>query len=273
MMKKVVPVILVALIVAMMLVAGCGNNSVKEDAQKQIAAAKAALATAAAKGVKIPESEQKKIAEAESQLSKNSINALILATEAKADIQNDIQDAFNTAQATFDTARGAAQTAISKAPAGTDLTAANQSLAQGETKAAAAKTIDDWYNPTTGAIFFVNLAAQQATSAALAQAASSASAAATAAEIQRVQQGATQLVGLMSNYILSIGGNPADYNIGIKKISPDANWATGTATPKTAAPGSKSISFLFQYENGNWVLRAAPSWTAGQFGAPADMLP
>lgn len=71
----------------------------------------------------------------------------------------------------------------------------------------------------------------------------------------------------------STGANPADYKIGIQKISADANWATGSATPVAAAPGSKPISFLFQFENGNWVLRAAPTWTPGQFGSPADMLP
>jgi len=223
--------------------------------------------------VQVPADETKQITDAESALKSNSTQALILATTAKADIQNDIQDAFNSAQATYNTAKGAAQTAISKAPAGTNLTQANQSIATAQTKASQAKTIGDWYNPTDGPIYWANLAAGQATTAALAQAASSASAQATAAEVQRIQQGATQMLNQMNSYLTSKGANPADYKVGIQKISTDATWATGSATPIAASPGSQPISFLFHYENGSWVLKAAPSWTKGQFGAPADMLP
>jgi hypothetical protein len=273
-MKRLIPVLLTALLLGAVLLAGCGgDSSVADDAQKQIDSAKAELATANELGVQIPENDQKLIEQAESELAKDSVNALIHATTAKANIQNDVQDAFNVAQSTYNTAKGAAETAISKAPEGTDLTQARQSLAQGDEKASSAKTIDDWYNASSGAIYFANLAAQQATAAALAQASSSAAAQATAAEIQRVQQGIAQIEHLMANYIRSKGGNPADYKIGITKVSADSNWVTGSATPIAAAPGSQPISFLFQHENGTWVLRAAPSWTPGQFGSPADMLP
>lgn len=268
-MRKVIPCLVIVLLLGVILAAGCGTSSVQTEAQKQIASAKAALATANQAGVKIPESEQKGIASAESQLKSNSVQALILATEAKANINNDIQDAFNTAKATYNTALGAAQTIIKTAPAGTNLTQANQSLAKAQAKAASAKTINDWYDPANGAIYFANLAAQQANQAALA----TAGAAAAAAQLQRVQQGATQMVTEMRGYITSKGANPADYKIGIQKISADATWATGNATPIVSAPGSTPISFLFHYENGNWVLKAAPSWTVGQFGAPKDMVP
>lgn len=272
-MKRIVPVLLVLVLICAFVAAGCGSSDVKSEAEKQISAAKAALDRANADGVKVPENESSQIAKAEAALKNNSVQALILSTEAKANIENDITDAFNLAQSTYDVAKGAAQTIISKAPAGTNLTQANQSIATGDQKAAAAKTIDDWYNATSGAIYYANLAAQQAEAAALAQSSASASAAASAAELQRVQQGASQILKLMSNYLLSIGANPADYKLGITKISSDANWATGAATLKTPKPGANPVSFLFQYENGNWVLRAAPAWTAGQFGAPSDMLP
>jgi hypothetical protein len=268
-MRKVVPCLVILLILVGVVAAGCGTSTVQTEAQKQIADAKAALATAKQQGVQIPQSEQKKIAAAEAALKKNSTQALVLAVEARANIQNDIQDATNTAKATFDTAVGAAQVAISKAPAGTNLTQANQSLATAKSKAASAKTVDDWYNPTSGAIYYANLAAQQATTAALAQAGAQAA----AQQLQRIQQGATQKVAAMRNYVTSKGGNPADYKFGIGKISADATWATGTATPIVSSPGSAPISFLFHYENGTWVLKAAPTWTPGQFGAPTDMVP
>ena len=81
------------------------------------------------------------------------------------------------------------------------------------------------------------------------------------------------MLSQMNQYLVSKGANPADYKVGISKISTDATWATGVATPVVSAPGSQSIAFLFHYENGAWALKAAPSWTKGQFGAPADMLP
>lgn len=272
-MRKMTALLVVVIVLGALVAAGCGNNTADTKASQQIAAAKASLATAKANGVLIPENEQKNISAAESALKSDSIQALILATTAKANIDNDIQDAFNLAEQTYNVAKGAAQTAISKAPAGTNLTQANQSLATAATKASQAKTIGDWYNPTDGPIYWANLAAQQAATAAQAQAASSAAAAAAAVEVQRVQQGAAQMTKLMTNYLVSIGANPADYKIGIQKISTDATWATGVATLIAAAPGSKPVSFLFHYENGTWVLKAAPSWTPGQFGAPTDMVP
>jgi len=268
-MRKVIPIFLVVLLLGALVAAGCGSSSVTSEAEKQIASAKAELATAKEVGVQIPASEQAKIPAAEKQLKSNSVQALILATEAKANIANDIQDAENTAKATYDTAAGAASTAISKAPAGTNLTQAQQSLATGKTKSSQAKTMDDWYNATSGAIYYANLATQQATAAAVAQA----GAQATATEIQRIQQGATQIVALERNYVLSKGANPGDYKFGIQKISKDATWATGTATPIVPGYGSTAISFLFQYINGQWVLKAAPTWTPGQFGSPTDMVP
>jgi hypothetical protein len=268
-MKKVAGVVLVLLVLGALVAAGCGNSSVQTKANEQIASAKAAADQAKQMGVQVPAAEQAKIASAQQKIKSDSVTALILAVEARANIQNDMQDALNTAQATFNTASGAAQTAISKAPAGTNLTQAQQSLATAKTKASQAKTIDDWYNPSSGAIYYANLAAQQAVAASLAQAGAQAA----AAEIQRVQQGATQMVTEMRNYITSKGGNPADYKIGIQKISSDSTWATGVATPVVSSPGSTPISFLFHYENGQWVLKAAPSWTKGQFGAPADMMP
>lgn len=268
-MKKTIAGLLVVGLLGALLAAGCGNNTVESKASEQITAAKASLADANAKGVKVPDADEKKIGAAEAALKKDSVNALILATQAKANIDNDINDAFAIADQTLSTASGAAQAAMSNAPAGTDFAQAKQSLANADAKKAQAKTIQDYYNPTDGPIYWANLAAQQAAAAALAKAGQQA----TAAEIQKVQQGAAQMLRLMSNYISSTGANPADYKIGIQKISADANWATGSATPVAAAPGSKPISFLFQFENGNWVLRAAPTWTPGQFGSPADMLP
>lgn len=268
--RTLVTVVALALVaLAVIAIAGCGTSTVQSDAQQQIASAKAALESAKAQGVQIPASEQKKLSDAETALKKDSVNALILAVEARADIQNDIQDAFNNAKSTYNTAVGGANTAISRAPAGTNLAQAKQSLANADAKSKSAKTIADWYNPTDGPIYWANLAAAQATTAALAQA----GAQATAQELQRVQQGSTQMLSQMNQYLVSKGANPSDYKVGIQKISSDATWATGAATPIVSAPGSTVISFLFHYENGSWVLKAAPSWTKGQFGAPTDMVP
>lgn len=273
-MKRFVPVVLVLLIVGTLAAAGCATNTdLKTDAEKQIAAAKASLERAKSLGVEVPADELNLIAKAEAALDSNSTEALILATEAKANIENNIDDAFARAKETYNTAKGAAETVISRAPAGTNLDEAKRSLASAEEKANAAKTIEDWYNASSGPIYFANLAAQQATQAALAQASASAAAAAEAAELQRITQGAQQMRTIMVGYLQSKGANPADYNIGVTRISDDANWATGTATPRVNTPGASPISFLMQFENGNWVLRAAPSWTPGQFGAPANMVP
>ena len=268
--RTLITLIAVAVVaLAVVVVAGCGTSTIQSQAQTQIASAKAALASANTAGVQIPASEQKKLNDAQTSLKKDSVQALILAVEARANIQNDVQDAFNNAKSTYNTAVGAANTTISKAPAGTNLTQAKQSLANADARSKSAKTIADWYNPTDGPIYWANLAAAQATAAALAQAGAQAS----AQVLQRVQQGATQMLSQMNQYLVSKGANPADYKVGISKISADATWATGVATPVVSAPGSQSISFLFHYENGAWVLKAAPSWTKGQLGAPADMLP
>src|SRR5450756_1225344 len=121
-MRKMTALLVVVIVLGALVAAGCGNNTAEPKASQQIAAAKASLATAKANGVLIPENEQKNISAAESALKSDSIQALILATTAKANIDNDIQDAFNLAEQTYNVAKGAAQTAISKAPAGTNLT-------------------------------------------------------------------------------------------------------------------------------------------------------
>lgn len=264
-------VLLLAALLAGAVLAGCGNQTVADRAEQQIATAKAELANAEAKGVNIPADEQQQIADAESRLKSDSVEALVMATEAKADIQNDVDDQFALAEQAYNVSKGNAQGIIAAAPAGTDVTQANQSLQTAESKKAAAKTIPDWYNPTDGPIFWANKAAQQAAAAVTARVASQQ----TAAAIQKaVEQGSSQMNSLMTSYLYSQGQNPADFKLGIQKISAsDINWATGAATPLTPSPGSKPISFLFHYENGSWVLEAAPTWTAGQFGAPADMVP
>lgn len=268
-MKRLVPLLLVVLLVGGLAAAGCGNDTVKAEAQKAIRRATAEQATAKQAGVEVSPADIARIASAEKKLDNDSVQALILATEARANINNDIQDAVNRARATFDASAGAAQTIISRAPAGADMAQAQQSLATAKTRADQARTMDDWYNPANGAIFFANLAGQQAAAAAVARA----SAQAAQAEIQRIHQSAVQLVALMRDYITARGGNPADYKLGIARVSTDANWAVGHATPITSTPGSSPVNFLFQYANGAWILKAAPSWTPGQFGAPVDMVP
>lgn len=268
-MRRLVPLLLVVLIFGGFAAAGCDNDTVKDEARKAIKRATAEQATAKQAGVEVSPADLARIASAEKKLDSDSVQALILATEARANINNDIQDAVNQARATFDTAAGAAQTIISRAPAGADVAQAKQSLATAKAKAEQAGTMDDWYNPASGAIYFANLAAQEASAAAVARAGEQAA----EAQIQRIHQSAVQLVALMRNYITARGGNPADYKLGIAKVSADANWAVGHATPITSTPGGSPVNFLFQYANGAWVLKAAPSWTPGQFGAPADMVP
>ena len=267
-------VLLVAALVMAALLAGCGDSSVKTDAANQIKQAKKALSDAEAKGVKIPDDVKKMLENAEGKQDSDSVNALILATTALADIENDVEDAFNMAEQTYNVAKGAADAAIGRAPQGADLASAKQSLANAEDRKNAARTIEDWYDPKDGPIYWANLAGQQAGAAAAAAAAAQGEEQAIAEMQKRIEQGSSQMLSLMNNYLVTKGFNPADFKLGITKISASSiDWATGAATPLAPMPGSKEMSFLFQYENGNWVLRAAPSWTKGQFGAPADMLP
>lgn len=270
-MRKKVLFLLIPVLALAFALAGCGNTTTNNRANTAIADAKAALADAKAKGVQIPADEQKLITDAQSNLKSDTVEALVLATEAKADIKNDLKDAFNVAEQTYNVSRGTAEGIVAGAPAGSDLAQAKQSLQNAEAKKAAATTVGDWYSPTDGPIYWANLAARQAAVAATAQAASQAA----AAELQkRVEQGSIQMNRLMSNWLLTKGYNPADYKLGIQKISAkDISWATGAATLLAPMPGSQPISFLFNYENGTWVLKAAPTWTVSQFGAPSDMVP
>ncbi|MBN2167840.1 MAG: hypothetical protein JW738_01230 [Actinobacteria bacterium] len=278
--KKVVVMMLVAVVAAVMAV-GCGSSGsggsgtdVSDRAEKQIADAKAALADAEAKGVTIPEDEKKKIDEAQSKLDSDSVEALILATEAKADIDNDVKDAFNLAEQTYNTCKGTAEGVIKNATAGADMTQANQSLQKAEEAKASAKTIQDWYNDTAGPIYWANLAAQQAAEASLAKATTTTEQQTAAATVKIYEQGSAQIFNSISKYLQSQGHNPADYKIGITKISQqDPNWITAAATPVTTAEGVQPVPFLFHYENGNWVMKAGQTWTAGFAGAPSDMVP
>jgi len=274
MFKKIALVTVLVIMASLLLLAGCGDTTVQDRASDQINKANTALARASAKGVKVSDVYKKEIAEAQKKLQSDSTEALVLATDAKANIENDVKDAFAIAEQTFNVARGAAETAMSTAQPGSDLSQAKASLAKADAAKAAAKTIPDWYDATKGPIYFANLAAQQASAASRA-AASSQAAQATAAEMQRrIEQGSTQMLNLMSRWLVANGHNPADFKLGITKISSSSiDWATGAATPLTPLYGSQNFSFLFQYVNGNWELRAAPSWTRGQFGAPADMVP
>lgn len=272
--KILVPLMIALLAMAGLALAGCGNASVKDRANAQIQAAKAALADAKTKGVEVPQNEQQMIADAQNKLNSDSVEALVLATEAKANIDNDIADAFNLAEQTYNLSKGTAEGAIASATAGSDLTQAKQTLQSADAKKAQAKTIPDYYNPTDGPIALANLAAQQAAVASLSKATTQAQQQAAADAQKRIEQGSTQILALMNNYLISKGFNPSDYKLGITKISAtDPNWVTGAATALSPMPGSQPISFLFHYENGAWVLKAAPSWTRGQYGAPADMMP
>ncbi|MBU1672342.1 MAG: hypothetical protein KKF41_10370 [Actinobacteria bacterium] len=268
--RKVGLPVIVALLAGAML-AGCGNQDVADRARQQIATARNELENAGSLGVSVPEDERQLIAEAQGRLGSDPVEALVMATEAKADIQNDVEDQFALAEQTYDVSRGNAEGVIAAAPAGTDVAGANQSLQTAAARKSAAKTIPDWYNPTSGPIYWANRAAQQAAAAVTARVSSQQTA---AALFKAVEQASGQLNSLMRSYLSSHGQNPADYKLGIQKFSTsDINWATGAATPLTPVPGSQPISFLFHYENGAWVLKAAPTWTAGQFGAPADMVP
>lgn len=280
MIKRVVILVLIA-VIASVLAVGCGSSGdsgggtdVTDKAEKQIADAKAALADAEDKGVAIPEDVKSKIDKAESTLKSDSVEALILATEAKADISNDVNDAFNLAEQTYNICRGTAEGVIKNAPAGTDMSKANQSLENAEKAKGSAKTIQDWYNDTEGPIYWANLAAQQAAEASLAEATTAAEQQTAAATVKIYEQGSAQIFNSISKYLQSQGYNPADYTIGITKISQkDPNWITAAATPVTTGEGAGPVPFLFHYENGNWVMKAGQAWTAGFDGAPSDMVP
>jgi len=255
--RKIACVVIAVALAALALV-GCANTGLESDAQKQIAAAKAALADANANGVKVPANEQKKISDAESKVSSSSLEALVLAVEAKEDINNDINDAFNVAQGTYNAAAAAAQSAINSAPAGTDLTQAEQSLQNAKTKQAQAKTISDWYSPTDGPIYWAQLAASQATAAAVAAATKQGTQQGVSAEQKVIEQASALIINAMNNWLQSKGFNPADFTVGIVKVSPDASTVTGVATALNPAPSQPvKTTFVFQFENGIWVLKSA----------------
>ncbi|MBN1288881.1 MAG: hypothetical protein JXA49_04510 [Actinobacteria bacterium] len=279
MIKRVVILVLVSLVAAVMAV-GCGGGNggggtdVTDKAEKQISDAKSTLADAEAKGVTVPEDVKKKLDDAESRVDSDSVEALILATEARADIENDVKDAFNIAEQTYNTCKGTAEGVIKSATAGADMTQANQSLQKAEEAKASAKTIQDWYNETDGPIYWSNLAAQQAAEASLAKATTTAEQQAAASTVKIYEQGSAQIFNSISKYLQSQGQNPADYKTGITGISQkDPNWITAAATPLTTAEGVQPVPFLFHYENGNWVMKAGQTWTAGFAGAPSDMVP
>lgn len=111
------------------------------------------MTDAEAKGVQVPDDQKKMLSEAQAKLESDSVEALVFATTAKANIDNDVSDAFNIAEQTYSISKGTAEGAIASATQGADLSQANESLKNAEARKAAAKTIQDWYNPSDGPIY------------------------------------------------------------------------------------------------------------------------
>jgi uncharacterized protein YceK len=256
-------VVILAVVCGVLLLAGCTSSTSNADIQKkandQIAAAKASAEDAKAKGVDIPADEMKSLTTAEGELSSNPLQAVVDASMAKANFDNDIKDAFNVANQTYSTALGAAQTAIKTAVAGSDLTQANQSVANAQAKKAAAKTINDYYNPTDGPIYWANLAAQQAAAASNAKAVATGQAQGATQEQKLISGYVTQIIDQVNKYLTSKNYNPATFTVGITKVNADASVVTAVAVPQQQMPGQPAyLTFIFQFKNGAYVLVSGP---------------
>lgn len=264
-MKKrfVFSVLLVVLLAAGTAVMSLGCNestsdtTVEKKAEAQVAAAKAALADAKAKGVPVPEEDEKLISKAEAEVESDPLSALVNATVAMARIEDDVKDAFNVAEQTFATALGAAKAVISKAPEGTDLSQANQSLANAEAKKGSAQTIPDWYNPSDGPIYWANLAAQQAAEASNARAIALGQQQGATQEQKAMGGFINQMIDSVNKYLQGRNLDPATYSAGITQSNADASVMTAVAVPKNPMPGEQYFTFIFQFKNGAYVMTSA----------------
>lgn len=257
----------VALVIAIALTAfavGCGgagasNADIEKRAGEQIEAAKASLQNAEAKGVKLPDEDGKLVAKAEEELGSNPIQAVIDASTAKANIDDDIREAFDLAEGTYATARGAAQTAMNKAVDGSDMSKANQSLQAAEAKKAQAKTIASYYDPSDGPIYWANLAAQQAAEASNARAVATGQAQGVSQEQKAIAGHLTKIIEAIEKYLTGKNCNPATFTIGVTKVNADASVVTAVAVPQQVMPGQPQyFTFIFEARNGTYVLAAAP---------------
>jgi hypothetical protein len=260
--KKLTCLVLVLVICTAVAVAGCtsstSNNTIQQKANEEIAAAKSSLADAKAKGVPVPADEQAMLTKAEGELKTQPLLAVVDAAMAKANIDNDIKDAFNVANKTYDTALGAAQSAIKSAVPGTDLTQANASLASAQAAKTKAVTIPDYYNPTSGPIYFANLSAQQAAAASNAKSVANGQAQGATAVEKQLQGQVSSMITQMNNWLKSKGYDPSTFTVGIVKVSPDATVVTGIAAPQVPAPGQPLYTtFVFTNQNGQYVLKSA----------------
>jgi uncharacterized protein YceK len=261
--KKMLCLIVVLSVGVALFAAGCNsttsNTDIQQKANQQIAAAKTSLAQAKDKGVTIPADEQKMLTNAENEVKASPMQAVIDASMAKANFDNDINDAFNVANQTYNTAYGAAQTAIKGAAAGTDLTQANQSLANAQTKKSQATTIAQYYNATDGPIYWANLAAQQAAAASNAHAVASGQQQGATQSQQAISGSVSQIITSINKYLSGKGYDTAGFTVGITKVSPDASVVTAVAVPQQMIPGQPLyLTFIFQYKNGAYVLTSAP---------------
>ena len=257
--KKLICLALVLVICTAVLVTGCSsstsNSTIQQKANEEVAAAKSSLADAKAKGVPIPADEQAMLTKAEGEIKTNPLLAVVDAAMAKANIDNDIKDAFEVANKTYETALGAAQSAIKSAVAGTDLAQANASLASAQAAKAKAVTIPDYYNPTSGPIYFANLSAQQAASASNAKAIANGQAQGATAVEKQLQAQISSMISQMNNYLKGKGYDPNTFAVGITRINSDATVITGTATATQPMPGQPIVTtFTFVFKNGQYVL-------------------
>ncbi|MBU1670576.1 MAG: hypothetical protein KKF41_15980 [Actinobacteria bacterium] len=264
--KRMVPAMVVLLLLLLgvtWVLAGCGsttsNKTISDAAEKQIAAANAALEDAKAKGVQVSEDDTKLITTAQGELDSAPVQALIDATIATARIEDDVKDAFAVAQGTYNTALGAAKTVIAAAPAGTDLVQANQSVANAEAKATAAKTIPDWYNATDGPIYWANLAAQQAASAANARAVALGQQQGVAQEAKAMSGYIGQVISGIDTWLKGKNYDPSTFTVGVTKVSQDGSTITAVAAPSQPMPGQPQVfTFIFTYKNGQFVITSSP---------------
>lgn len=252
-------VVLTALLVALPVV-GCGGTEGSETqvkASELIAAAKAAVENADAKGVNVPQDEKDLIGKAEEELGNDPLQALIDAGEAKVLIEKETKDAFDIANQIFKNSIAAARGVINGAAAGTDMTEAKKSLETANARKAQAKTLQDIYDPADGPVYWANLATQQAVSASMARAARDGQQQGVTAEAKAAAESMNNIISQMNKYMTDKGLPPGEFTVGITRVSPDAATINGVAVPLQSMPASAIINFTFVHRDGAYTLQSA----------------
>lgn len=231
------------------------NESIEERTNETIKEARAQIDEAKEKGVEIEGSEVALLEKAESETKEDPLQALVDASMVRAYIEKEVREAFDIAKSVFETAKNAAEVIINNAPEGSDMSQAKQSLSNADSRAADAKTLSDWYNPSEGPIFWANLAGQQAAAAAYEHATSTGLQRGIEQEQNQIAIHFNHMLTEIDKYLVAKNYAPSTFTIGITKVSPDASIVTAAAVPQQPLPDQPLyFTFIFQFKNGSYSM-------------------